>query len=171
MTAIPRRRWLQLVAGVSVLGACGRVAPERGQRLQNGALLPTAALTDLDGNQVELSAMRGDPIVINFWASWCGPCRLEMPDFDRVWLSGDYPDMGLLAVNVAEGPFVAAQFAAELSLQIPLALADRYAAANLLGTASLPVTVFADADQIVRHIRYGALNEAVLRAQIEETTR
>ncbi len=172
MTPLNRRGVLRLLAGALALGACDR-APlaraGRAERLEVGKLLPAAALVDLDGAAVELAALAGNPIVINFWASWCGPCRLEMPEFDQIWRSGEYPELELLAINVAEGSFVARQFAEELSLQIPLALADRSVAGRLLGTASLPVTVFADSGQVVRHIRFGVLNEAILRAQIEAT--
>ena len=168
MNELPRRRWLALIAAAT-LGACAPAAPARGERLATGQLLPAAALSDLDGNPIDLASIRGNPIVLNFWASWCGPCRLEMPEFERVWRSGDYPDLGLLAINVAEGRFLADQFVAELGLQFPIALADRFAAARLLETASLPVTVFADSNQVVRHIRFGAINEALLREQIEAT--
>ena len=172
MTPLTRRGVLRLLAGVLALGACDQARPVRtgrAERLEVGGLLPSAALEDLDGAAVELSGLAGNPIVINFWASWCGPCRLEMPEFDRIWRSGEYPGLGLLAINVAEGPFVARQFAEELSLQIPVALADRGVAERLLGTASLPVTVFADSDRVIRHIRFGVLNEAILREQIEAT--
>ena len=170
MTRMTRRGALRLLAGSLALGACDQAPParaDRAERLEVGKLLPAAALEDLDGAAVELASLEGNPIVINFWASWCGPCRLEMPEFDRIWRSGEYPELGLLAINVAEGSFVARQFADELALQIPLALADRAVAARLLGTASLPVTVFADSGQVVRHIRFGILNEAILREQIE----
>jgi thiol-disulfide isomerase/thioredoxin len=172
MTATTRRGALRLLAGALALGACDRSSPARtgrAERLEVGELLPSAALADLDGAPLQLADLAGNPIVINFWASWCGPCRLEMPEFDRIWRSGDYPGLGLLAINVAEGSFVARQFADELGLQIPLALADRTVAGRLLGTASLPVTVFADSGQVVRHIRFGILNEAILRQQIEAT--
>ena len=170
MTSTTRRGALRLLAGALALGACDRSSPVRtgrAERLEVGELLPSATLEDLDGAPLQLSNLAGNPIVVNFWASWCGPCRLEMPEFDRIWRSGDYPGLGLLAINVAEGSFVARQFADELGLQIPLALADRTVAGRLLGTASLPVTVFADSGQVVRHIRFGILNEAILRQQIE----
>ena len=172
MNPVTRRGALRLLAGSLALAACDQTPGDRGgrpDRFEAGKLLPSAALEGLDGAPVELSALAGNPIVINFWASWCGPCRLEMPEFDRVWRSGEYPELGLLAINVAEGSFVASQFAEELGLQIPLALADRAVAGRLLGTASLPVTVFADSDQVVRHVRFGVLNEAILREQIEAT--
>ncbi len=172
MNAVTRRGALRLLAGSLALAACDRAAParaERAERLEVGKLLPPAALEDLDGAAIELAGLAGNPIVINFWASWCGPCRLEMPEFDRVWRSGQYPELGLLAINVAEGPYVAGQFADELGLEFPLALADRTVAGRLLGTASLPVTVFADSEQVIRHIRFGVLNEAILRERIEAT--
>ena len=169
MTPTTRRHALRLLGGCLALGACGPAALERGERLETGKLLPAAPLRDLAGGAAELSELAGNPIVINFWASWCGPCRLEMPEFDRIWRSGQYAELEFLAINVAEGPFVAAQFAEELGLAIPLALADRSVASRLLGTASLPVTVFADSGQVVRHIRFGVLNETILRTQIEAT--
>lgn len=169
MNPVARRSVLRVIAATLALGACDRAVPARAERLETGNLLPAAALEGLDGSGAELSALAGNPIVLNFWASWCGPCRLEMPELDRVWRSGDYPGLELLAINVAEGAFVARQFADELGLQMPLARADRAVAARLLGTASLPVTVFADSGQVVRHIRFGALNEAILREQIEAT--
>ncbi len=166
------RRRLAPLGLAAFLAACGSESTGgRPGRIKSGELLPSADLTDLNGRRLTLGQLAGNPIVVNFWASWCGPCRLEMPEFERVLRSGAYPELAILAINVGEGVLPARQFVDELGLTIPVALDPLGHAGRLLGQASLPVTVFADSTQHVTHIRFGLLNEQILLSNIEEALR
>ena len=78
-----------------------KIAPEK------GAMAPDFLLENLDGGELRLSDLRGKPLIVNFWATWCAPCRKEMPQFVEAY--GKYKDEGLeiVAVNLQEGKSIA----------------------------------------------------------------
>ena len=109
---------------------------------------PDFTVMDASGKEVKLSDFRGKPTVVNFWASWCGPCKSEMPDFDAV-----YQEMGdeihFLMVNMTDGgqeTLAGAQkFIADSGYTFPVYYDTQYSAAMAYGVTSLPTTYFFDA--------------------------
>jgi thiol-disulfide isomerase/thioredoxin len=109
---------------------------------------PDFTVMDASGKEVKLSDFRGKPTVVNFWASWCGPCKSEMPDFDAV-----YQEMGdeihFLMVNMTDGgqeTLAGAQkFIADSGYTFPVYYDTQYSAAMAYGVSSLPTTYFFDA--------------------------
>jgi len=85
---------------------------------------PDFLLTDLDGNQHRLSDYRGQVLIINFWATWCPPCRDEMPSMQRAWEQLEKEDILMLGINVGEDEDVIFQFTANYPVEFPL-LMDR----------------------------------------------
>jgi thiol-disulfide isomerase/thioredoxin len=129
-----------VVAGVAVLR-------DSGERGQDAAPLLAVTLPDADGREQPLDQWRGKLLVVNFWATWCAPCREEMPEF--VKLQAEHGDRGLQFVGIAvdEAPKVK-QFAAETGLNYP-ALIGGYGAMELSRTfgnrvMALPFTVVVD---------------------------
>ena len=110
---------------------------------------PDFTVMDASGKEVKLSDFRGKPTVVNFWASWCGPCKSEMPDFDAV-----YQEMGdeihFLMVNMTDGgqeTLTSAQkFIADSGYTFPVYYDTLYSAAMAYGVTSLPTTYFFDAE-------------------------
>ena len=110
---------------------------------------PDFTVMDASGKEVKLSDFRGKPTVVNFWASWCGPCKSEMPDFDAV-----YQEMGdkihFLMVNMTDGgqeTLAGAQkFIADSGYTFPVYYDTQYSAAMACGVSSLPTTYFFDAE-------------------------
>ena len=122
---------------------------------------PDFALTNLDGETVRLSDFRGKTVVLNFWASWCPPCREEMPDFQELWDErgeGGSDDLVMLALDflVQDTMADARGFVEGNGFTFPVlfdtadgAVADRYR------VRGLPATFFIDREGVVRSVNYG----------------
>ncbi len=129
--------------------------------------LPEANLTDLRTGDAAGWDQDGTPMVVNLWASWCAPCRKEMPAFDQVAtdLEGQVAFVGVTDDLNRD----AAVEAAEASgVSYPLRYDEDATVMTDLDISGLPATVFVDADGTVDGVHLGALTEAELRAQIEE---
>lgn len=115
--------------------------------------LPELRLPCLDGSGSELvvGEAPGRPMVLNLWASWCGPCRDELPDFDALYAAADASELLVIGVVTRDSPGLAAEFALDLELDFPSGLdedGDLYAEQGLRG---LPGTFFVTADGRVAH--------------------
>ena len=109
---------------------------------------PDFTVYDAEGNEVRLSDFFGKPIVLNFWASWCGPCKMEMPDFYEKYLElGE--EVQFLMVNMTDGSREtvksASEFGADAGYTFPVFYDTQYSAAMTYQVYSLPTTFFIDA--------------------------
>ena len=114
------------------------------------------------GARMALASLRGRPVVIDFWATWCGPCQLEAPILSRV--AERYRDRGLvvLGVNTSDKPGLAAPFAAKKSLRYPIVFDDGGHASDAYAVQSLPTLVIVGKDGTVRAVRSGLVDESAL---------
>ena len=134
------------------------------------ALAPDYTVYDLNGNPVKLSDYRGKPVVLNFWSSRCGPCQMEMPDFQEA-----YEDLGeeihFLMVNVTDGSWdtvdSASAFIAENNYTFPVFYDTDISAASAYGVSSLPTTYFIDAEGNGVAYGMGAMDMDTLMSGIE----
>lgn len=132
-------------------------------------LAPNFTVYDLEGNEVNLTDFFGKPIIINFWASWCGPCKMEMPDFNEAYET--YKDeIEFLMVNMTDGSRetieVASSFIAESGYTFPVYYDTDYSAAITYSVSSLPTSYFLNAEgELVTYAR-GAINGATLEKGI-----
>lgn len=134
------------------------------------ALAPDFTVYDLNGNPVKLSDYRGKPVVLNFWSSRCGPCQMEMPDFQEA-----YEDLGeeihFLMVNVTDGSWntvdSASAFIAENNYTFPVFYDTDISAASAYGVSSLPTTYFIDAEGNGVAYGMGAMDMDTLMSGIE----
>jgi peroxiredoxin len=138
---------------------------------QQGFLAPDFHLTTLNGESYTLSELRGAPVLINFWASWCPPCRSEMPAIQRVY--DEFQDQGftVLAVNTTYQDNLgdAITFAQIRKLTFPILLDRDASVANLYEVRSLPTTFFVDPQGIISEVVVGGpMSEALLRIRTEQ---
>jgi thiol-disulfide isomerase/thioredoxin len=119
-----------------------------------GAVAPPLRLPLLEGGTFDLGAMRGQPILLNFWATWCEPCRVEMPLLQSLHAQGT----AVIAIHLSEAPSTIRPWLAELELDLPIALDSDGAAAAAYWLRGQPTTVLIGRDGIVRAIFYGPVS-------------
>lgn len=132
-----------------------------GTALQKGQAPPNFRLVLDDGRHLNLHDLRGRPILINFWATWCGPCRLEMPDIVR--MAATNADLVVLAINVQESMEQIQPFAEEFQMQLPVVRDTDGALRNLYAVRGMPTSVFIDRDGEIFTIWAGMLTMDLLQ--------
>jgi peroxiredoxin len=105
---------------------------------------PDFRLEDLDGHVHQLSALRGRPVIVNFWATWCPPCREEMPSMQRAWAQLRDQGVLMLAINVGESADQVFQFTADYPVTFPLLLDSDGAVSGEWPIKGLPTTFVVD---------------------------
>jgi peroxiredoxin len=118
---------------------------------------PGFTLQSLDGKTVTLGQYKGDVVMINFWASWCGPCRQEMPLLDDIYKQ--YRDMGfvLLGVNVEPDAHSASGWLSKTPVSYPILSDPKSAVSQLYQVQAMPTTVIIDRQGVVRYVHNGYL--------------
>jgi len=131
---------------------------------------PDFTVFDADGNAVKLSEYFGKPIILNFWASWCGPCKMEMPDFNEKSQELD-GKVQFLMINMTDGSRetveTATSFIEEQGYTFPVFFDTTSEAAYTYSAYSLPTTFFIDADGYAIAQATGAINADTLQRGID----
>ncbi len=135
-----------------------------------GQQAPTFSLRRMDtGERVTLESLKGQPVVINFWASWCGPCKMEHPVLE--WGAREFGQqarfVGVVFEDTEEN---ARQFLSRLGASFPQLIDDRSAMAVDYGVAGVPETYFIDAQGIIRTKHVGPIDPQTLTERIRELT-
>ena len=136
----------------------------------NTNLAPDFTAYDLEGNAVSLSGFRGKPVILNFWASWCGPCKSEMPDFQEKY--GQYgEEIHFLMVNLTDGSQetveTAQGFVDGQGYTFPVYFDTDYSGAMAYGVNAVPATYFIDEEGNLVAYGKGALTGETLQRGID----
>ena len=120
-----------------------------------GQQAPDFALKSSTGENLRLSEYRGDVVMINFWATWCGPCRQEMPLLDELYTRYQRVGFNLLGVNIDDDSRKAMKMVSELGVNFPVLFDARKEVSELYEVEAMPVTVLVDREGTVRHVHHG----------------
>lgn len=160
---MPKRTMMILIVlliGLTSWGAAASLAEDnRDIGTTPGQFAPDFQLSDLSGNEVKLSDYLGKKVMVNFWTTWCPPCRLEMPAMQAVY---DRGVVQILAVNVtgAESSLEKIRsFADDHSLTFPILLDRKMDVAKMYRIRPIPTTFFIDEEGIIRNVYYGPLHQ------------
>jgi len=137
---------------------------------REGFLAPDFTLQTLEGETITLSELRGQAVLVNLWATWCPPCRAEMPAMQKMY--EEYKEQGfvVLAVNMTyqDTPSAILPFTQEYGLTFPVLLDETDNVGDHYELRSLPSSFFIDRDGIIREVVIGGpMAEALLRTRIE----
>ena len=129
---------------------------------------PDWQLKDLDGKPVKLSDFKGKVVILNFWATWCPPCRKEIPSF--VSLQKHYRDKGLVVIGVSldeKGPGLVKTFIAKMGINYPVVMGDQKAADAYGGIAVVPTTFVIDRNGKIAAEHQGDAERATFESEIK----
>jgi cytochrome c biogenesis protein CcmG/thiol:disulfide interchange protein DsbE len=131
---------------------------------ESGVAAPKLVLPGLDGHPIDLASFRGKVVAVNFWATWCGPCRMEMPELAEVWTENRDRCFELLGVAEESGREDVLRTAP--SIPYPILLDERAEALEPWGVQGYPITVLVDPEGRVRQTFRGALSKRRLESAI-----
>jgi peroxiredoxin len=148
------------LGGILLATALASVVPQAGaddhfasglgiQKPKEQVEAPNVIGTDPDGNTIHLQDFRGKVVFLNFWATWCVPCRLEMPAMERLYREFKGRGFVVLGVNVQEGPGPVRAFVRELKLTFPVVLDPKGSATMAYAVRGLPATYLIDRNQVI----------------------
>jgi thiol-disulfide isomerase/thioredoxin len=174
-----KRKLILLTAGLFVGSGMGIILllvfsinqrASAGSGLRAGAAVPAPSvglpapyfeLGTLDGGTASTSELLGRPVLINFWATWCAPCRLEMPLFQELY-EADPDGLAILAVNYAEQPGIVRQYVDELGLTFPILMDVDSEVQRLYHVRGYPTTLLIDTEGIIQVYHVGLMTEKQL---------
>ena len=163
-------RTVEVALWVLVIGAVAyRFVPAAAARpvTENGTA-PDFTVKTLNGGKLSLSDLRGHVVLVNFWATWCPPCRLEIPGFERVYQ--DYKDKGFIVVGLStdeQGPGVVDAFIRQNGITYPVGMATDEMRRLYGGVDALPESFLLDKSGRVQRRVEGMFNESILRQDVD----
>jgi thiol-disulfide isomerase/thioredoxin len=164
---------LAVVVLVGALYVVNRVwieplSTQRAEASTNHPFAPQFSLTDISGQKLSLADYKGKVVLLDFWATWCGPCRIEIPEF--VQLQKRYRDQGLAVIGISmdDGPRPVKEFYKQFNMNYPVALGDDKLAELYGGVLGLPTTMVIGRDGRIYAKHVGATDISVFEAEIKE---
>jgi len=140
----------------------------------NGAVVGQAALDftlpTLDGGSVTLADLRGQPVVVNFWASWCQPCRQEMTELTRIYAAHKADGLVVLGVNLASQDTLSEvrEFVQQVGVSFPVLLDESNTAESRYHLRGIPGSIFVDRSGLVRRVQIGVMGGQQVDAFVGE---
>jgi thiol-disulfide isomerase/thioredoxin len=149
------------------LAGCGGGAPGSGSEFGVGRPAPGFSLESLAGGKVSLRDYRGHVVLINLWATWCPPCKSEIPVLQSAYQEHKEEGLVILGINIGESSGVVRAFVAQTGVTYPVLLDSESVMLGKLRVLGLPVSVLVDGDGIVRARVSGELSKSRLEGLLE----
>jgi peroxiredoxin len=188
MIAFTQRQWNSLFASVLILGSlfilATRVRPQQTTAAPAAAAdgvmapapladhsAPDFTLSNLDGTKVALSDLKGQVVLINVWATWCPPCRVEMPTIQAAYEQYHNQGFTVVAVNLKEDPSAVEAFMREHQLTFPALLDADGQVSRTYQAVSLPSSFFVDRRGVIRAVYHGPMPRSIIAGTVEQLLR
>ena len=136
--------------------------------LQVGDMTPDFELTTFDGETIKLSQFQGQRVMLNFWATWCPPCREEIPDMQKFYESKDVVILAINLVETERNKEDVANFIEEFSITFPVLLDTDTKVGNLYRIQPIPTSYMIDSDGRIQYKAFGALNYELMVQEFEK---
>jgi len=159
-----------LALGCVMMPGADRTPEARGDvGIEEGQRAPDFELEDLGGNEVKLSDYRGQVVLINFWATWCGPCRSEFPEIQDVYTRNQAHGFVVLAINVQDRRESVQAYVQELGLTFPVLLDPLGRATGPYKANKLPTSYFIDQEGVIVLKKLGPVNKQIIENVLAQT--
>jgi peroxiredoxin len=150
MNRILTRALVLVLTLVLLIAGCSSSAPRVGK------MAPDFRLPNIEGQAISLSDFQGKPVFLNFWATWCGPCRYEMPLIQAMFKESSDTGLVILAVDVGEDPSRVKDYLQSGNFSFPVLLDTNQNVALEYNVRGLPTTFLIDKDGIIQEVKVGA---------------
>jgi DsbE subfamily thiol:disulfide oxidoreductase len=165
--ATPPITWLGLIVGVLLIaGGLFALSTQTGVSASRSGSAVEFTLNDFSGKTVELSRFRGHPVLVNLWASWCPPCRAEMPTLIQFYQDHQAEGLVLLAVNSQDNSEPAQQFMQKLQMPFTVLYDPEGRVMHAFGVDGLPSTFLVDRNGSLRFSWTGEISQSVLAQRV-----
>ncbi|MHB1654322.1 MAG: peroxiredoxin family protein [Desulfitobacteriaceae bacterium] len=143
---------------------------DKGQQLtvglQKGNLAPDFELRTLDGQVIKLSSLRGKKVIVNMWATWCPPCRLEMPDMEKFYAKHKNEGIEILAVNLTKAEKSredVPKFVKDFGITFPVLMDEKGEVAQMYEASAIPTSYILDSKGVIQQKIVGPMNEETMK--------
>lgn len=125
-------------------------------------------LTDLEGNEITLSDLKGKKVFLNFWATWCSPCKAEMPDIEKIYQDTTDSDLIIIAVNIGESKKTVNNFIEDKNYNFKVLLDSDQEVASRYYITAIPTSLFIDEDGYIIAQKSGSMEAEEMKAYIKK---
>jgi peroxiredoxin len=161
--------WISLSPGLIAGTGAGETATELEAAAVAGHPAPEFELKTLEGQTIRLSDFKGQPVLVNFWATWCGPCRAEFPDFQKAWVD-NADKLAIIAVNhtTLDQREQIKPFLDEFGVTFEVVLDETGDTAKAYRILGMPTSIFIDRNGIVNEVFTGPINKSYIESKLSE---
>lgn len=167
-----KRLWMRVAILCVLLGALifavySSFAKDN-KEIKIGTQAPNFSLEQLNTKPLKLSDLKGKGVVLNFWGSWCEPCKAEFPELEKQYQRFQSEGIEVVGVNISETPLAIQQFVDQYHVSFPILMDRQSEITRLYQIGPIPTTFFIDKDGIVKEQVIGQMNESIIMDKVKK---